>query len=100
MPALNLSVPHNHDKNTAVEKLKSFSNKVRGRYGDEVSDVVESWDGSHLNFGFRTRGMKISGNIEVEDDQVKLEGTLPLAAMMFKGRIEKEVHTALRLALA
>ena len=46
MPALNLSVPHNHDKNTAVEKLKSFSNKVRGRYGDEVSDIVESWDGS------------------------------------------------------
>jgi hypothetical protein len=100
MPSLNLTVPHNHDKDTAIEKLKSFSAKIQERYGDQVSDLVETWDGPNLNFGFRAKGFKVSGNIEVEDEQVKLGGKLPLAAMMFKGRIEKDVTMALRMALS
>ncbi len=100
MPSLKVSVPHNHDKETAAEKLKSFSAKIKEFYGDQVSDLRETWVGTSLEFGFSAKGIKVSGQVDVEDDQVTVDSKLPLAAMMFRGRIEKKVREALVDALA
>ena len=100
MPSMKVSVPHDHDKDTAAEKLKSFSAKVKEFYGDQVSDLRETWVGTSLEFGFSAKGIKVSGQVDVEDDQVTVDSKLPLAAMMFRGRIEKKVREALVKALA
>ena len=47
-----------------------------------------------------TFGMKFKGLLTVEDDAVQIDGDLPFAAMMFKGRIESEVRDSLEKLLA
>jgi putative polyhydroxyalkanoate system protein len=100
MPSMKLSVPHSHDKEVAAEKLKSFTVTIKEFYGDQVSDLRETWIGDSLQFGFSAKGLKVSGQVDVEDDQVKLDSKLPLAAMMFRGVIETKVREALDKALA
>lgn len=100
MPSMKLSVPHSHDKEVAAEKLKSFMTKMKEFYGDHISDLRETWVGNSLQFGFSAKGLKVSGQVDVEDDQVKVDSKLPLAAMMFRGRIEKSVREAIVKALA
>ena len=37
-------------------------------------------------------GMSISGTVAVEPDRVKLDASLPFAAVMFKGMIEQQIR--------
>ena len=73
---------------------------IKSQYGDHVQDLEENWVDHILHFGFSAKGFKINGNVKVEEQQVTFDGKLPFAAAMFRGRIEKEVRTALTRALA
>ncbi len=90
MPSINADVPHSLGQQAALERLKGFSASIRDRYKDQVSDLEESWEGETLNFSFKSFGFKISGNLAVGEESVKLHGNLPIAAMIFKGKIQQE----------
>ena len=51
-------------------------------------------------YALMTFGIKIDGTLTVEDDTVKMEGSLPFAAMMFKGKISDSIRVALEKAIA
>ena len=65
-------------------------------FGTDLGKGAVRW----LNFGFTTFGFPIKGAIAVEPAEVKLDGDLPFAAMMFKGKIEQEFKDALTRLLA
>ena len=101
MPSFKANFEHNLGKEVAVEKLKSFSDEVRAKYGSQISDMEEEWDDAgNLNFGFKALGLKISGVLSVDDSNAKIEGTLPFAAIAFRGKIEQEITAALGNALS
>jgi len=95
MPAFSTEVPNPLGQEAATEKLKNFMETVRSKYGDQISNLEEAWEGSVLNFSFTTYGFGISGVMNVQDDKVALDGKLPFAAMAFKGRIEETIRTEL-----
>ncbi|MCC7086351.1 MAG: polyhydroxyalkanoic acid system family protein [Pirellulales bacterium] len=95
MPSLKLDFPHHLGQQEAVDRLKNLLSKVKNKYQDQVSDLQESWTDNMLNFGFNTYGFKISGNVVVEQNEVKLDGQIPIAAMMFKGKIESALRDQL-----
>lgn len=90
MPSINAEVPHTLGQQEAIERLKGFSESIRNRYKDQVSDLEDSWDGPTLTFSFKSFGFKISGTLEVGEESVVLNGNLPIAAMVFKGKIQQE----------
>lgn len=90
MPGFEIEVPHSLGKAEATERLKSFSDKIRDRYKEQVSDLEESWSDDALTFSFKTFGFKVGGTITVEEESIKLDGNLPIAAMAFKGKIQSE----------
>jgi hypothetical protein len=100
MPSLKLEFPHNLGQEVAVDRLKTLLSKVKNKYQDQVSDLQESWADNTLTFGFSTYGFKIGGNVVVEPNQVKLDGQIPFAAMMFKGKIESALRDQLAKELA
>lgn len=100
MPKFNASVPHGLGKQVARTALDSLLTKVTQKYGDQVTGLEQNWVGDTLNFAFTTYGFKISGNLEVDDTLVKLQGDLPFAAAMFKGKIESSIQTEIEKALA
>jgi hypothetical protein len=95
VPKLNMEVPHALTADEAKNRLQKKAEFMQGSYGDQVKDMTQSWDGNTLNFGFKTLGMRFDGNLAVEDNKVVLNGDLPFAAMMFKGKIESEIRQQL-----
>lgn len=100
MPSFKANFEHNLGKEVALERLRSFSDKVREKYGAQISDMEEKWDeDGNLFFGFKALGMTISGDLKVDDANAKIDGKLPFAAIAFRGKIESEITGALKSAL-
>lgn len=99
MPKFNVAVPNPLSKEDALERLQGFSEKLREKYEDQISDLEQSWDGDQVTFGFATYGMKIAGKGSVGEDEVRIEGDLPFAAAMFKGKIVSTVEEQLKRLL-
>ena len=100
MPRLTMNTPHSLGQEEAARRLKEKFSAVREELGGQVSDLHEQWDDHTLSFGFKTMGMKVSGEVAVHEDQVKLNAQMPLAAAMFKGMIETKIREELGDLLA
>jgi hypothetical protein len=100
MPALKMSFPHSLGRQTAQERLQTLLEKVKHRYGDQVSNLRESWADNILDFGFTTYGFGIQGSLTVDEKEVRLDGQIPFAAMMFKGKIEQALRDQMTRLLA
>lgn len=99
MPKFQVSVPHAMPREDVVEKLKHFSEKISEFGKGQVKDIEQSWEGDTLNFSFKTLGAAISGSMEVLDDKVDVQGDLPFAAALFKGKIESSIQEQLQKLL-
>ena len=100
MPAFHTEVHHQLGQDAAVDKLKGFLDQVKARYPKEISEIEGSWDENALSYEFTTFGITVDGKLTVEDEVVKMEGNLPFAAMMFKGKISDSIKVALEKAIA
>lgn len=100
MPALKMTFPHQLGRQTAQERLQTRLEKLLDRYGAQVSNLRQSWTDNVLNFGFTTYGFAIQGNVTVEENEVRLDGQIPFAAMMFKGKIEQSLREQMTKVLA
>jgi len=99
MPSVKLSVPHRLGQEEASARLKRFFVRLKNRYQNQLSDLEEKWSGHDLDFGFKTYGFHVSGRMSVEPEEVRFDGQIPLAAMMFKGKIEQTVRDELNKLL-
>jgi hypothetical protein len=95
MPKLSMKTQHALGQEEAVHRLQHGFSFVKSSFAAQLSDVSEQWDDNRLAFGFKAMGMKVSGNVVVEDSAVKLDADLPLAAIMFKGMIEQRIRQEL-----
>jgi Putative polyhydroxyalkanoic acid system protein (PHA_gran_rgn) len=99
MPSLKLTIPHELGQEEAAIRLKGFLEKVKQRYQNQVSDLEEKWVENALDFAFKTYGFHIKGRMVVEPADVKFEGQIPFAAMMFKGKIEQTIRDEMKRLL-
>jgi hypothetical protein len=100
MPQLTMETAHSLGREEAARRLKEKFLAVRDRYGSHVDNLRENWTDHTFSFGFKAMGMGISGTVQVEDGIVKLKAELPLAAMLFKGSIERQIRQELSGLLA
>src|SRR5687767_9738653 len=85
----------------AAERLKTkFLDLLGDKYTDTVKDVQGTWKDNDLSFSFRSVGLTFKGTLEVGTDRAKINGSLPFAAIAFKGKIEHAVKHELTQALA
>jgi putative polyhydroxyalkanoate system protein len=100
MPGFTTEVPHALGQDGAKARLEKFLERIGEKYKDQISDMDGAWDGNVLNYSFSTYGIKIKGKMSVEEDKVRMDGELPFAALMFKGKISSQIQKALEKALA
>jgi hypothetical protein len=92
MPRLSLNVPHSRTPDEVVRRLREKIASIQAEYEDHVSDFRQEWRDHTFSFGFSVLGMKVSGEVAVEPQNVRLSADLPMAAAMFKGMIEDRVR--------
>ena len=100
MPSFGSQVEHQLGQPAAVARLETFIDKVREQYQGQVSGLTEEWNENVLTFSFTAYGIQIQGTLTVEETAVTLDGTLPFAAIAFKGKIESSLAEELKQALA
>jgi hypothetical protein len=100
MPKLNLTIPHSLSPDDAAQRIQSLLNDLKAEHGDKLSNLEEAWDGHIGKFACTVMGLKVSCMLSIEPSQVTITGNLPLAAMLFKGRLEAMIkrHAAELLA--
>ena len=99
MPGFGSEVGHQLGQDAAIERLKTFLDRVRERYKDQVSKLDGEWNANVLNFSLTTYGFTLDGVLTVEESLVTLAGTLPFAAIAFRGKIESSITAELEKAL-
>jgi hypothetical protein len=72
-----VSIPHRLGREEAVRRLKSGLGSARSGYAHLMAVQEETWTGDHLQFRVSALGQSASGTIDVADDHVRLEVTLP-----------------------
>ncbi len=95
MPQFNISVPHGTTKQEATEKVKLLLDKMGEKYAGQIKDLQQDFEGDKLTFSFKTLGIKVSGEGTVDDENIHIKGDLPIAAMMFKGKIESGLRDSI-----
>ena len=72
-----VSIPHRLGKDEAIRRLKSGLGQMRTNYGHLLAVQEETWNGDRLLFQVSALGQAAAGIIDVAEDYVRLEVTLP-----------------------
>ena len=72
-----VSIPHRLGKQEAVRRLKTGLGQARTNFGHLMSVDEEVWNGDSLTFRVRALGQSANGVIDVADDHLRLEVSLP-----------------------
>lgn len=99
MPSFKTEVPHSLGKPEAVARLKGMLSDVRDKYKEQVSDLSEEWQGDTLIYSFKTYGFTIQGDLTVAEELIVMNGSLPIAALAFRGKIEQSIRAELEKRL-
>jgi hypothetical protein len=72
-----VSIPHRLGKQEAVRRLKTGLGQARTNFGHLISLDEEVWNGDNLTFRVRALGQSANGTIDVAEDHLRLEVSLP-----------------------
>jgi putative polyhydroxyalkanoate system protein len=89
---LRIAVPHNTTRDKARTIIEQKMKALETQYGHYANDIDHQWQGDTLHFGFKARGMSGKGTLEITDDDVIIDGKLPLIAKPFESRIRSTVE--------
>ena len=92
MPGIKVKVKHSLPQNTALERIKKIFDKLKEDFSDKISDTQEKWNGNSADFSFKIMGLLMKGIIQVNDNEVVLDGKIPFTALPFKGLIESKIR--------
>ena len=94
---MRITVPHRIDKATARKRIEERLHQMLATYAHHLSDVEHHWEGDRLLFSGKAKGMKAHGTVDITDNEVVIDGKLPLLARplepRIKSMIEKEAET-------
>lgn len=79
-----VSVPHQLERDVAVDRVKGLVAQLKSEYGDQVSEVEETWIDNRCDFSLKISRFRLSGSIEVHSASAEIKGTLPFAARLFE----------------
>ena len=72
-----VSIPHRLGRDEAARRIKSGITTARANYSALLTIHEETWTGDRLVFNITSFGQSAAGLIDVADDHVRLEVTLP-----------------------
>ena len=72
-----VSIPHHLGREEAVRRIRSGFERAGGQFAGLMSIAEQSWAGDRLTFRASALGQQAAGTIDVAEDHVRIEVTLP-----------------------
>lgn len=76
-------------------RIKDLVKKAKKEYGGTLTLTKEEWNGFVYTFAGNAKGFSGSGTVGVNEADVIVSLVLPVAAMLFKGKIERTIREKL-----
>lgn len=89
---MHIAVPHRTTKDNARRIIEQRIAQLERQYGHYASDIDKNWSGDRLDFGFKAKGFSGKGTLEITDNEVIIDGKLPLIAKPFEPRIKSTIE--------
>lgn len=89
---MHMTIAHTLSGKDALSRIKKLLTQAKKEFGDKVSDLEEKWTKNAGEFSFKALGFAVSGTLVVSDTDIQIDGTLPWAALPFKGQIEEVIQ--------
>lgn len=94
-----MKIVYNHGLKAeeAYNRIDNLLKNMAEKYADKISNPETRWNSDHseMDFGVKVMGFGTNGKVYLEDGKITLEGKLPFAARIFKGKIENMVKEQL-----
>jgi putative polyhydroxyalkanoate system protein len=88
---MRIAIPHHTTKAKARATIEQKATGLLNQFGGHVEDLQQQWVGDTLEFKGKARGFKVEGSVEVTDQEIIIEGKLPLLALPFEPKIKEAV---------
>jgi len=98
MAPIVVSIPHQLGRIEAANRLKAGLGKAAAAV-PILTVEEEQWDGDRMSFRVAALGQAVSGTIDVADDHVRLEVTLPWLLQRFAEIARQTIEKRGRLLL-
>ncbi len=72
-----ITIPHRLGREEAARRIKRGFGSARGNYSALLTIHQETWTGDRLAFNLTSFGQNAAGLLDVADDHVRLEVSLP-----------------------
>jgi hypothetical protein len=72
-----VNIPHRLGKDEALRRIKDGLGRGRAEFARLLTIEEETWTGDRLTFSVKALGQRASGTIDVYEQAVRLEVTLP-----------------------
>jgi hypothetical protein len=93
-----VSIPHSLGRELATHRLTNGLSRAASHVPVLKVDE-ERWDGNRMVFRVRALGQAASGNVDVADDHVRVEVTLPFLLRGFAAMVQAVVRERGKLLL-
>ena len=87
-----VSVPHHLGREEAVRRIRSGFERAGSQFAGILNISQQAWSGDRLTFQASALGQQASGTIDVLEDSVRIEVTLP----WLLARIAEKLAPAIR----
>jgi hypothetical protein len=89
---MRIAVPHNTTRDRAKRIVDERLRHAEMQYGAQAKDLDWEWHGHTLHLSFKAKGISAKGTIEITENDVIIDGKLPLLARPFESRIRNTVE--------
>jgi Putative polyhydroxyalkanoic acid system protein (PHA_gran_rgn) len=90
-PPLIVNLPHRLGKDEALRRIKAGIGRVHNEFARLLTVEEETWTGDRLTFRVKSLGQRVAGTIDVRDDHVRLEVTLPWLLARFALAVQRVI---------
>jgi hypothetical protein len=94
-----VSIPHHLGREEALRRIKSGISTARTNYSSFLAIHEETWSGDRLAFNMSVLGQSASGLMDIADDHVRLEITLPWLLAKFAEKLTPAIRKETTLLL-
>lgn len=70
-------IPHHLGKAEAARRLHGGMTRLKSQFGDKIASIDEAWAEDRMTFRVGALGQFVDGQIDVFDDQLRVEVQLP-----------------------
>jgi putative polyhydroxyalkanoate system protein len=96
MPRLTVSVPHQLSRTEARRRILEGVEQLQARHGSALSRLEQRWTGDTLDFTVTALGQTLTGQVFVEEKEVRLEVVLPWMLAVLAGALKPQIEQKAR----